>query len=125
MCYCNPSKPLGCCGNWGCYPYQFVKAPNIITTDHTTPYINLKAPVTPIHANTMDKVPDKLVEYLNKAIKAHWDGDKARINVETIREDTKLAVNYQKILDLFRNYGWDVDYKTTEDNDYLVFTIEK
>ena len=81
--------------------------------------------MTPIHANTMDKVPDKLVEYLNKAIKAHWDGDKARINVETIKKDTSLSVNYQKILDLFRNYGWDVDYKTTEDNDYLVFTIEK
>ena len=125
MCYCNPSKPLGCCGNWGCYPYQFVKAPNIITTDHTTPYINLKAPVTPIHASILDKIPDSVIEYINKTIVKNWNGETSEVTLEEILNNG-YKVNPQKIQDLYANYGWSVEHKATRSNEqheWLIFSI--
>jgi hypothetical protein len=73
----------------------------------------------------MDKVPNNLIEYINAAIKENWDGERAEVSINEIENTMGMKTTFQKIRDLFVNYGWCVDHRATITDSWLVFTIKK
>jgi hypothetical protein len=128
MCYCGQTLKFGACENWGCHPYTahpFKTFPTIVTTEPAPYTINLNAPVTPIHASTLDKISDVIIEYINKAIVKNWNGETSEVTLDEILSNG-YKVNPQKIQDLYANYGWSVEHKATRSNEqheWLIFSI--
>lgn len=130
MCYCDPSIRTPNCGRYGCHPghpnYPYLI--ETITTDKTPPALNLKMTVKPILAESMNEVSDNVVEYLNKAIQANWDGKKAKVMIGVTEKSIGAKINYRKIKELFADYGWCVDYNKNiviNDDEWLIFTVRK
>lgn len=132
MCYCDQSIRTPCCGKPSCYSSfeEYINMPKpkypVIQAINTNNTITPKESTKPIHASSFDKVPDKVVEYLNENIAKNWNGAKAEIFVSEIYKSTGLSyIDFYKVVDLFANYGWCMDQMTTSANEWLVFTIRK